>query len=33
MMPNNPELDLVNINASAKFDQSPSIPSQDIEWK
>ena len=30
---NNPNLDLVNINAYAKFGQTPSILSQDIEWK
>ena len=28
-----PNLDLVYINAYAKFDQIPSICSQDIEWK
>ena len=32
-MHNNPNLDLVNINASAKFGQIPSFCSQDIEWK
>ena len=30
---NNHNLDLVNINAYAKFDQIPSIHSQDTEWK
>ena len=30
---NNPNLDLVRVNAYAKFDQNPSIRSQDIEWK
>ena len=30
---NNPNLDLVNINAYAKVGQLPSIRSQDIEWK
>ena len=30
---NNPNLDLVNINAYAKFGLIPSIVSQDIEWK
>ena len=30
---NNPNLDLVNINAYAKFGRTPSIRSQDIEWK
>ena len=29
----NPNLDLVNINAYAKYDQIPSIRSQDIERK
>ena len=32
-MRNNPKLDLVNINAYAKFDPIPSISSQDIKWK
>ena len=32
-MCNNPNLDLVNINAYAQFCQNPSIPSQDIERK
>ena len=32
-MRNNPNLDLVNIDAYAKFCQSPSIRSQDIERK
>ena len=31
--PNNPNLNLVNINAYAKFGQIPSIRSQDIERK
>ena len=30
---NNPNLDLVKVNAYAKFDQIPSICSQDIERK
>ena len=30
---NNPNLDLVKVNAYAKFDQIPSICSQDIELK
>ena len=30
---NNPNLDQVKVNAYTKFDQIPSIPSQDIEWK
>ena len=30
---NNPNLDLVIVNAYAKFDQIPSIPSEDIERK
>ena len=30
---NNPKLDLVKVNACAKFDQIPSICSQDIEQK
>ena len=30
---NNPNIDLVNINAYAKFGQIPSICSQDIEQK
>ena len=30
---NNPNLDLVNINAYAKFSEIPSIHSQVIEWK
>ena len=30
---NNPNLDLVKVKAYAKFDQTPSIHSQDIEWK
>ena len=33
LMCNNPNLDLVNINAYAKFGQNPSNCSQDIEWK
>ena len=33
MLNNNPNLDLVNTNAYAKFCQIPSIHSQDIEWK
>ena len=35
LMRNNPNIDLVNINAYAKFGQNPSICSQDIErkWK
>ena len=32
-MHNNPNLDLVNVNAYAKFDQIPSIRSPDIEPK
>ena len=32
-MCNNPNLDLVNINAYAEFGQIPSIRSQDIEQK
>ena len=32
-MPNILNLDLVKVNAYAKFDQIPSIDSQDIEWK
>ena len=32
-MLNNPNPDLVKVNAYAKFDQIPSIPSQGIEWK
>ena len=32
-MRNNPGQDLVNVNASAKFAQIPSIPSPDIERK
>ena len=32
-MCNNTNLDLVNINAYAKFGQNPSIRSQDLEWK
>ena len=32
-MHNNPNLNLVNINADAKFGQIPSICSQDIERK
>ena len=32
-MCNNPNLDVVNINAYAKFGQIPSICSQDIERK
>ena len=32
-MRNTPNLDLVNINAYAKFGQIPSIRSQDIERK
>ena len=32
-MCNNPNLDLVSINAYAKFGQNPSICSQDIERK
>ena len=30
---NNPNLYVVKVNAYAKFDQVPSIHSQDIEWK
>ena len=30
---NNPNLDLVNMNAYIKFGEIPSICSQDIEWK
>ena len=30
---NNPNLDVVSINAYAKFGQIPSICSQDIKWK
>ena len=30
---NNPNLELVNINAYANFGQNPSICSQDTEWK
>ena len=30
---NNPNLDLVNMNAYIKFGENPSICSQDIEWK
>ena len=30
---NNPKLDVVNINACAKFGQNPFIPAQDIERK
>ena len=30
---NNPNLDVVKVNAYAKFDQIPSIHSQDIEQK
>ena len=30
---NNPELDVVNINASAKFGQNTSIDTQDTEQK
>ena len=33
LMRNNPDLDLVNINAYAKFGLIPSIHSQDIEQK
>ena len=33
LMGNNPNLDLVKVNAYAKFDQIPSIRSQDIEQK
>ena len=33
LMRNNPRLDLVNVNAYAKFAQIPSIPSPDIERK
>ena len=33
LMCNNPILDLININASAKFGLIPSICSQDIEQK
>ena len=29
----NPKLDLVKVNTYSKFDQSPSICSQDMEWK
>ena len=29
----NANLDVVKVNAYAKFDQIPSICSQDIEWK
>ena len=32
-MRNNPNLDVFNIIAYAKFGQIPSIISQDIEWK
>ena len=32
-MRNNPNLDLVNINAYAKLGQIPSIRAQDIVWK
>ena len=32
-MLNNPKLDVVNTNASAKFGHSPFILTQDIEWK
>ena len=32
-MCNNPNLDLVNMNAYAKFGKNPSSCSQDIEWK
>ena len=32
-MGNNPNLDVVKVNAYAKFDQIPSISSQDIERK
>ena len=32
-MRNNPILDLVNVNAYAKFGLNPSIRSQDTEWK
>ena len=33
LMCNYPNLDLVNINAYAKFSLIPSIRSQDTEWK
>ena len=33
LMQNNPNLDLVTVNAYAKFDQIPSISLEDIEWK
>ena len=32
-MRTNPNLDVFNINAYAKFGQIPSITFQDIEWK
>ena len=32
-MRNNPNIDVFNINAYAKFGQIPSIISQDIKWK
>ena len=33
LMRNNPNVDLVNVNAYAKSGLIPSICSQDIEWK
>ena len=33
MLLNNPKLDAVNINASAKFGKNKFIHTQDIEWK
>ena len=32
-MPNNPKVDVVNVNACFKFGQNPSIHSEDIERK